>query len=69
MEEKQKCIYVVYTSDDRFAEILSVSLTSLYKNNKGMDQIHVYVLDSRISEENKKKLVLISSRYGRTEIQ
>lgn len=40
------CMYIVYASDDRFAEILGVSLTSLYENNKDMKQIHgdIYVL-------------------------
>lgn len=45
-----KNLHVVYASDDRFAEILGVSLTSLYESNKSMEQIHVYVLDSKISE-------------------
>ena len=55
-----KNLHVVYASDDRFAEILGVSLTSLYESNKSMEQIHVYVLDSKISEENKKKLKSLS---------
>ena len=62
-------LHVVYASDDRFAEILGVSLTSLYENNKGMEQIYVYVLDSRISEKNKKKLESVSTRYERNDIQ
>lgn len=64
-----KSLHVVYASDDRFAEILGVSLTSLYENNKGMNQIHVYILDSKISEGNKEKLDSISTKYERTGIQ
>lgn len=63
-----KNLHVVYASDDKFAEILGVSLTSLYENNKDMEQIHVYVLDSKISEENKKKLSSVSTAYGRNSI-
>lgn len=64
-----KSLHVVYASDDKFAEILGVSLTSLYENNLGMEQIHVYILDSKISEENRKKLEWLSTTYGRSEIQ
>lgn len=39
-----KKLHVVYASDDHFAEILGVSLTSLYENNRNMEQIHVYIL-------------------------
>ena len=62
-------LHIVYASDDEFAEILGVSLTSLYENNKDMEQIHVYALDSKISEENKKKLSSVSRTYGRSDIQ
>ncbi|MCD8380911.1 MAG: glycosyltransferase family 8 protein [Lachnospiraceae bacterium] len=65
----RKDIHVVYASDDKFSEILGVSLTSLYENNKDMEQIHVYVLDGKISETNKKKLNSVSGAYGRIDIQ
>ena len=70
MDEKQHrgALHVVYASDDKFAEILGVSLTSLYENNKNMEQIHVYVLDSKISEENKKKLESVGTAYNRSSI-
>lgn len=62
-------LYVVYASDDKFAEILGVSLTSLYENNKAMEQINTYVLDSGISDANKKKLNSVSEEYGRSPLQ
>lgn len=37
--------HIVYASDDKFAEILGVSLVSLYENSKDMDDIKVYILD------------------------
>lgn len=61
--------HIVYASDDKFAEILGVSLVSLYENSKDMDDIVVYVLDSRIKSENKDKLLSVSRQYGRTDIQ
>ncbi|ROZ26559.1 glycosyltransferase family 8 protein [Enterococcus faecium] len=61
--------HIVYASDDRFAEILGVSLVSLYENSRDMGDIIVYVLDSGIKEENKNKLLSVSKNYGRTDVQ
>lgn len=60
--------HVVYASDDKFAEILGVSLVSLYENSKDMDDVVVYVLDSDIIDENKQKLVSVCRLYGRSDI-
>lgn len=61
--------HVVYASDDIFAEILGVSLVSLYENSKDMDDIAVYVLDSGIKNENRDRLLTICRNYKRTDIQ
>lgn len=61
--------HIVYASDDRFAEILGVSLVSLYENSKDMDDIVVYVLDSGIKDENRKKIECVAESYGRNEIR
>ena len=61
--------YIVYASDDRFAEILGVSLVSLYDNNPEFQEIFVYILDSGISEENRRKLDSIAAQYGRAALQ
>lgn len=61
--------HIVYASDDRFAEILGVSLVSLYENSKDMNDIVVYVLDSGIKYDNKDKLLSVSRQYERTDIQ
>ena len=63
-----KKLQIVYAADDQFAEILGVSLTSLYENNKNMEEIHVYILDSNITVEKKKKLESISEVYKRNSI-
>lgn len=62
-------LHIVYASDDRFAEILGVSLVSLYENNSDMKKIHIYVLDSGISDVNKKLLLSVSNKYKRENIQ
>lgn len=60
--------HIVYASDDRFAEILGVSLVSLYENSKDMESIAVYVLDSSIKNEDKKRIESISQKYHRLDI-
>lgn len=60
--------HIVYASDDRFAEILGVSLVSLYENSKDMDDIVVYVLDSGITDENKQKLLSVCETYKRRNV-
>lgn len=59
--------HIVYASDDRFAEILGVSLVSLFENSKDMDDIIVYILDSGITDENKQKLLSVCKSYKRSE--
>lgn len=41
--------HIVYAADDMFAEILGVSLVSLYENSQDMEDIVVYVLDMIIT--------------------
>ena len=57
---------ILYQSDDRYAWITGVSLTSLLENNKNADEIHIYVMDDHISPENREKLLSLAQRYGRS---
>ncbi len=57
--------HIVYASDQKFAEILGVSLTSLFENNKDMDRIFVYILDQSIASGDKEKIEDVCARYGR----
>lgn len=57
--------HIVYASDDRFAEIMGISMVSLYANSTDMDEIAVYILDSGILESNKQKLELVAENYNR----
>lgn len=67
MKTDKDIAHVVYATDDKFAEVLGVSLVSLYHNSQDMNDIIVYILDSGISDENKQKLVSVSRQYDRTE--
>lgn len=56
---------VVYASDDNFAPVLGVSVTSLFENNHSC-KISVYILDSGISENNRVRLEGIANDFGQT---
>ena len=56
--------HIVYASDDRFAEILGVSLVSLFENSMDMG-IVLYILDSGITSGNKEKLEAVCKSYKR----
>lgn len=56
---------IVYASDDNFAEILGVSMLSLFENNKDVADITVYVLDDSIKDQNREKLQSIATNYDR----
>lgn len=59
--------HIVYASDDGFAEILGVSMVSLYENSKDMEFIAVYVLDSGIADGVKigANAVVVKSCYNK----
>lgn len=67
-DSNNEVIHVVYASDDRFCEIMGVSILSLYENNKDMKDIAIYVLDSGISDENRRKIDSIPDKYNRMSI-
>lgn len=57
---------IVYASDDNFAEIMGVSMLSLFENNKDELEIVVYILDDDIKEKNKLNIDVLVEQYGRT---
>lgn len=56
---------VVYASDNKFAEIMGVSILSLFENNKDSETINVYILDGNIGDENKERLKNLACSYNR----
>ena len=55
---------IAYASADNYAPVLGTSIYSLCKNNADAD-IHIYVLDYEISEENKERLRRTVQAYGK----
>lgn len=58
-------VHVVYASDDNFAEILGVSLVSLFESSKDVDDIRIYILDSGISTLNHRRIEEVCDKYQR----
>lgn len=56
---------IVYASDDNFAEIMGVSIVSLFHNNKDADNINLWILDSNISDINKERVERTCEQYNR----
>ena len=57
---------VVYSSSNLYSEICGISITSLFENNKDVDEIVVYVIDNGISDINKKRLQKTAEKYSRS---
>ena len=60
-----KILNVLYQTDDNYAPIAGVSMTSLFETNRHLDEIHIYLLDAGISEENLEKYRTLCAQYGR----
>lgn len=56
---------IMYAADDKYAEIMGVSILSLLENNKLVDDIKFYIVEDAISLENKKKIFSMVSQYNR----
>lgn len=56
---------ILYQFDERYAPYAGVSITSLFENNKHIDEINVYILGVKLSEVTSERLVHTSEKYGR----
>jgi len=56
---------VLYTCDNNYIWIMGISMISLYENNKNTKELNVYLLGDNITDENKKILKDIASKYDR----
>jgi len=56
---------ILYSCDDKYSVYAGVSMTSLFENNKDMNEINVYIAGQNISGENIGKLNETAKNYGR----
>ncbi len=60
-----KILNVLYQTDDNYAAIAGVSMTSLFETNKHLDEINIYMLNNNISKENIDKYEKLCQKYNR----
>lgn len=65
MDASSNKMTAVYFSSNLFAEPCGVSIASLFENNKDFDKITVYIVEDKISEENKNRFDALAKQYGR----
>lgn len=58
-------INVTYSTSDKYSRYAGVSMISLFENNKDIEEIYVYYIEDRVSNENKNKLKRIADKYKR----
>lgn len=56
---------VLYQFNEKYAPFAGTSITSLFENNKEMEEINVYILGEDLSEISQKKLCRLAGNYGR----
>ena len=59
---------VLYQSDDNYAPQTGVSITSLFENNRDIDDLNVYILNDGISSDNLDRFARLAKEYGRSVI-
>jgi lipopolysaccharide biosynthesis glycosyltransferase len=60
-----KILNVLYQSNDYYAPITGVSVTSLMEHNQDLDEMNVYLLNDKISKDNLEKFKGACDDYGR----
>lgn len=60
-----KTLYMILETNDAYAAIAGTSLYSLYKNNKDIESLEVYLINDGISDDNIKKFRKVADDFGR----
>lgn len=62
----KKILDVLYQSDNNYAVVTGVSITSLLENNKDIDELTVHLIDGGITKKNIVNTKKLVESYGRT---
>lgn len=57
---------ILFTLNNAFVPQVATCMCSIFENNKSMDEINIYLLNTDISEANKAKLQEFTKLYGRS---
>jgi len=58
-------VNIAYSSSDAYAKCTGVSILSLFKNNKDIENLTIYLFSMDISDDNKKMIDSIAKKYKR----
>ena len=65
MRHADMMVNIVYSSSDFYSQCTGISILSLLENNKDIEEMQLYILDTDISTENKKKIAEIAESFHR----
>lgn len=65
MNFESDVVNVAYCSSDLFSEVCAVSIVSLFENNKHLRKINIFVVDDKITDKNKKRILDMAEKYNR----
>jgi len=55
-------IHICFASDDNYAPYLGIAILSILKNAAKDDRFHFYILDNKISSQNKEKIASLPAQ-------
>lgn len=58
-------VNIGYATDENYAKHVGISMTSLFINNKEIEELIVYVIENNLKEDTKIKLLDIGKKYNR----
>jgi lipopolysaccharide biosynthesis glycosyltransferase len=61
-------LYVIYSSDDNYAQHMGVSIYSLLNCNKDFKKIHIFIIENKISVDNKEKITFLIKSFLNADI-
>ncbi|ETP71021.1 LPS:glycosyltransferase, partial [Lachnospiraceae bacterium JC7] len=54
-----------FLSDEKFAEVFAVAVYSLFEQHRHVEDLRVFLVENKITEESKKKLKSIADEFDR----
>lgn len=61
--KKEEPIILCFASDDNYAPYMGMAIFSIMRNANPGEKFRIYVLDNKISEENKEKIEILRQKY------
>ena len=56
---------IAYHASDSFAKVTGTSIVSIFENNKDADDITIYIIEKKFTDDNKKKMKELADKYDR----